>query len=230
MRHSFPYILLSILFYSCTSASDYLQEANIAIEKGDYRKAINLLDKALSKKNYLKEAYTEKAHCYTKLNLKDSAIIVYNQLIVFDPTNTLALYNIGLCKYQQEKFDEAISYFDNAMTTEGYNPNDSSRSRFVLEYTQFGKELLSKEDKFEVPFSDLFYMSGLAHYSIGQLKKAYDYFMNCISRKAYLGESYYMVGLCWLDSNKKEKACESFTSSSLYGYSLAKEQLEKTCK
>lgn len=230
MRLLFRNIFLTILLYSCTTASDYLQKANTAIEKENYREAIKFLDKALTKKKYLKEAYTEKAHCFTKLNKDDSAVIVYSQLIVFDPNNTLALYNIGLCKYRQEKFDEAITYFNNALIRKGYNPDDTTKSQFTLEYTQFGKELLGKEDRFEVPFSDLFYMSGLAHYSIGQRKKAYGYFMDCISRKAYVGESYYMIGYCWLESNEKEKACESFTNSSLYGYSLANEQLEKICK
>jgi len=230
MRHPFTNILLAILLYSCNSTSDYLQKANAAIEKENYREAINFLDKALTKKKYLKEAYTEKAHCYTKLNKDDSAIIVYSQLISFDPNNNLALYNIGLCMYRQEKFDEAINYFKRVLIIKGYNPDDTSKSQFTMEYTEFGKELLGKEDRFEVPFSDLFYMSGLAHYSIGQRKKAYSYFMDCISRKAYVGESYYMIGFCWLESNQKEKACESFKNSSLYGYSLANEELEKNCK
>jgi tetratricopeptide (TPR) repeat protein len=103
MRHPFPNILLAILLYSCTSASDYLQKANVAIEK------------------------------------EDSAIIVYSQLISFDPNNTLALYNVGLCKYRQEKFEEAINYFNKALITKGYNPEDTSKSQFTMEYTQFGK-------------------------------------------------------------------------------------------
>ena len=72
------------------------------------------------------------------------------------------------------------------MITRGYDPNDTSGSQIIMEYSQFGKELLDKEDKFEVSFADLFYMSGLAHYSNGQLLKAYRNFNKCISRKTYL--------------------------------------------
>jgi tetratricopeptide (TPR) repeat protein len=230
MNYSFPTIILVILLYSCTSANDYLQKANIAIEKKNYREAIDLLNKALGKENHFREAYTEKAHCYAELNMDDSAIIVYKQLIAFNQNNTLALYNIGLCKYRQEKFDEAISYFNNAMITKGYNPDDTSGSQFIMEYSPFIKKFMGKEDKFEVPFSDLVYMAGLSHFEAGHLKKAYHYFTNCISWEYHVGESYYMIGLIWLASKKKDKACESFINSYYSGYLLAKEQLDKTCK
>lgn len=207
-----------------------MKKANVAIEKGNYREAINLLDKALTKKKYLVEAYTDKAYCYTKLNKDDSAVIVYTQLISLLPDNTLALYNMGLCKYRQKSFDEAISYFNKAMITKGYNPEDTSKSLFIMEFTPAGRELLDKDDKFDVSFSEIFYMVGLAHYSIGQIHKAYNYFMRCISKGFNTGESHYMIALCWLASGKKEKACESFRNSSLYGYSPASEQLNKTCK
>ena len=39
MRHLFPNILLAIFLYSCTSANDYLQKADVAIEKENYREA-----------------------------------------------------------------------------------------------------------------------------------------------------------------------------------------------
>jgi hypothetical protein len=43
--------LIVILLFSCHSANDYLQKADIAINKGNYREAMVLLDKALAKKN-----------------------------------------------------------------------------------------------------------------------------------------------------------------------------------
>ncbi len=229
MRHATLYIFLAIFLCSCNSAETFLQEADIAIEKGNYKEAIKLLDKAIEKKKYLSEAYTDKAHCYTMLDKDDSAIIVYNQLISYQPDNTLALYNSGLCKYRQEQFDEAISYFDNAMTTKGFNPHDSSKSQLIFEYTPEGNKLLGNPGKFDVALPEIFYMSGLAHYEKRQIRKAYSYFMRCISEGFNLGESHYMIAACWLSLGKKEKACESFKTSSLHGYSEASQQLSKNC-
>ncbi len=230
MRLHLSIIVFAIFLYSCTSPSEYLEKADVAIEKGEYREALNLINKALSKKKYLGEAYSEKAHCYTKLNKDDSAIIVYDQLLAFNPNNTLAYYNIGLCKYRQEKFDEAIDYFNDAMKTKGYNPNDTSKSQFIMEYTQGGKELLGMDEKFDVSFSEIFYMAGLAHYETGKTKKAYRYFMDCISRGFNVPECHYTIGLCWLSEGDNQKACESFKTSRIFGYSPATEQLEKICK
>jgi len=223
------YLLMLLMAYSCMSANDYLEKAKIEINNGNYRKAIKFLDKALSKKKFLSEAYTEKAFCYSKINKDDSAIIVYNRLLSFSPKNTLALYNIGLCKYRQEKFDKATQSFIDALKTKGYDPEDTSKLKMYIEYTPFGKEILGKDDRFDVPFTDLFYMLGLSYYSEGKRKKAFHYFKNCIEKEFNLPECHYMIGLCWLESNMKEKACESFAKSAFYDYSLAKEQLAKVC-
>lgn len=229
MKTHLSIIFLALLCYSCTSSSGYLQKANIAIEKGEYREAINLLNKALSKKKYLGEAYSEKAHCYTKLNNDDSAIIVYDQLLAIDPNNTLAFYNIGLCKYRQEKFDEAIDYLNNAMKTKGYNSNDTAKSQFIMEYTPAGKDLLGMDNKFDISFSEIFFIAGLAHYEKGNIKKAYSYFTECVSRGSNVPESHYMIGLCWLSSGDNQKACESFKKSRIFGYTPATEEFEKIC-
>jgi hypothetical protein len=222
--------LIAMLILSCSSANDYLQKADIAINKRDYRKAIGLLNNALAKKKYMSEAYTEIGYCYTMLNKDDSALIVYGQLISFSPKNTLALFNSGNCKYRQGKFEEAINFFNSAMVTKGFNPNDSSTGQYVLEYTPAGKDLLGISDKFDVPLAEIYYQAGLAHYELKQIKRAYGYFSNCISEGFNIGQSHYMIALCWLASNNKEKACQAFKTSILNGYKGAEEQFDKTCK
>lgn len=221
---------LIFLLCACTTASDYVKKANLAIEKKQYQEAIGLLDKALAKDPKCKEAYTEKAHCYTELKLDDSAIVSYSRLITFDPNNTLALYNLGLCKYRQSKFDEAIDFFKRGFLSKGYNPDDTSAFQYTFELNDFGAKMAGNDTRFDVPFADLFYMTGLAYHSAGHKNIACGYFMNCISRNAYLGESYYMVGYCWLEMNRKDKACEAFRNASFFGYSLAREEITKYCQ
>lgn len=223
------YLLLMILSGSCRSANDYLDKADNAIEQGDYRKAIGYLDKALAKKRYFTGAYINKAYCYTNLDKDDSAIIVYNQVLAYMPENTLVLYNMGLCKYRKKEWVESIDYFKQAMLSKGYNPEDTTGKQLIMEYTPAGKELTG-EGRYDVYFSELFYAAGLAHYEVGQLKKAYTCFSNCISRGFNVRESHYMIAFCWFDSNKKDRACESFRAASLLGYEPAREQLARGCK
>jgi len=207
-----------------------LNEARAAIDKGNYRKAILLLDKAIAKKKFFREAYTEKAYCYSSLDNDDSAIIVYNELLAFNPNNTLALHNSGLCSRRLQKFDQAIDYFNRALISKGYNPDDSVKSQiYTEEYTPAGKEILGIDDRFDVSFAEIFYYEGLAHYRAGHLRKAYTYFTKCTSRGFNTGESYYMIGLCWLRSDNKEKACEAFRNSLFAGYESAKGDLDSIC-
>lgn len=222
--------IIVLLLFSCSSANDYLQKADIAINKGDYREAIVILDKALAKKKYLSEAYTEKGYCYSMLNKDDSALIVYGQLISYSPNNTLALFNSGNCKYRQDKFEEAINFFNRAMITKGYNPNDSSTVQLVLEYTPTGKDLLGINDKFDVSLAEIYYQAGLAYYEVRQIRKAFGFFSRCISEGFNIGQSHYMIALCWLASNNRKKACQAFKNSVLNGYKDAVDQFDKTCK
>src|SRR5690349_11154653 len=134
--------LILLLLCSCNSASDYLRKADNAIDRKNYRGAIALLNKAIAKDKYFTEAYTEKGYCYSALNKDDSALLTYGQVISFLPENTLALFNSGICKYRQNKFEEAIGFYNRAMITKGYNPNDSSKEQFIIEYTPEGKSLL----------------------------------------------------------------------------------------
>jgi tetratricopeptide (TPR) repeat protein len=224
------YVLFATALCSCNSANDYLQKASTEIDQKNYREAIRLLNKALIKNKNLSEAYTQKGYCYSLLDNDDSAIIVYKQLLSFHPKNTLALYNLGLCKYRLEKYEEAIESFNLAMISKGYNPEDTTRFQYIFELSPTMKKLTGQEQEFDVSFSEIFYWSGLAHYSAGHIKKAYGYFRNCISREYNLGESHYMIALCWLANDKKDDACESFRIATVYGYSQANEQIDKFCK
>ena len=211
------------------SADTYLKESRVVAEKGDYKSAIALLDKAILKDPKLKEAYIQRGLCYEYLNQDEKAISNYNALLSFDPNNTTAFYYIGLCKYTQKKYQEAIEFYNNALITKGVsNPSDTSSPQLVLDLNKNG--ILGDQAAFDVASYEIYYDRGLAYYLTGQIKRAYYDFENCINQKYNLGASNYMVGLCWLTANKKDKACEAFKQGSFYGDSLSKTQILKECK
>ena len=223
------YILTVVVLIGCYSADDYLKEGHNVGLTGDYKRAIQLFDKAIRENPKLKEAYIQRGLCYEYRNQIDSAIKNYNALLSFDPNNTTAFYYIGLCKYKQNQFNEAIEYFNKALQTKGdSNPSDTSSKTIFVEIDKDG--ILGDLEPFDVPSHEIFYQRGLAYYSTQQINRAYFDFQNCIQQRYFVGESYYMVGLCWLTVNKKDKACEAFNESSFNGDSLATKKLNELCK
>src|SRR5690606_35153553 len=104
-----------------------------------------------------------------------------------------------------------ISFFDAAMASKGFDPNDSTRRQQVIfEYSPAAKQLLGIQDKPDVPLPEIFSMAGFTLYEQSKINEAYSYFIRCISHEYNLGESYYMAGLCLLSYGKKDKACELF--------------------
>ena len=228
---SYLLIIAIVLLSSCESksANDYLQDSKSVSQKGNYKEAIRFLDKAINKNPKLKEAYIQRGLSHEYLKMDDSAINDYNKLLLFDSQNTTALYYIGLCKYRQNLYGEAIEYYNKTLITKGFNPEDTSpKGQFVLNFNKNG--ILGEEAKFDIASYEIFYERGLAYYQNGQIQQSYFDFENCISQGYNVGESHYMIGLCWLTANKKEKACEAFRKSSFYGSSLAKKQFSEVCK
>jgi len=197
--------------------------------QGNYKEAILNYNKAIDKDPKLKEAYIQKGLCFEYLNQEDTAIKVYEYLLSFDPNNTTAFYYIGLCKYKQNKFQEAIEFYNKALITKGVsNPSDTSSPQIVLDLNKNG--ILADQAAFDVASYEIYYERGLAYYSTQQIKRAFYDFQNCIRQKYNLGESNYMVGLCWLTVNKNDKACEAFRQGAFYGDSLSTIQIPKVCK
>ena len=228
---SYLYILTIIFITSCDlkSADDYLKQGHDIGLTGNYKAAITVFDKAIQKNPKLKEAYIQRGLCYENLQQDSLAINDYKKLLSFDPNNTTAFYYIGLCKYRQNKFQEAIENYDKALITKGVtNPSDTSSVQIVLDLNKNG--ILADQTAFDVAFYEIYYERGLAYYSTQQIKRAFYDFQNCINQKYQLGESNYMVGLCWLTANKKDKACEAFRQGAFYGDSFSKIQIQEVCK
>lgn len=223
--HKYFYILILFLV-GCHSADYYLKQGHDIGLTGDYKAAILLFNKAIQKNPKLKEAYIQKGLCYEYINQYDSAVISYKALLSFDPNNTMAFYYIGLCKFKHDQFKESIEYYNKAFITKGVNPSDSFN--VILDLNKDG--LLGEIAAYDIPSHELYYKRGIAYYSLKDIKKAYSDFQNCIQQGYYVGQSYYMVGLCWLAVNKNDKACDAFKEGSFNGDSLATKQFNELCK
>lgn len=208
------------------AARQYLEQGRKAGSSGDFQTSVDLLSKAISKDPKLKEAYILRGVGFEKMNQQDKAIADFATLLSFDPNNTEVLYYTGICKYEQQKFEEAIEFYNRALATKGItNRPDSSRPRLRIRMFKPGAK-----DGYDIPDYEIYYQRGLAYYAINQYKKAFYDFNDCIASEYNLGESYYMLGLCWLTSKNKDRACEAFNKGSVYGDSLSIVQVREGCQ
>jgi tetratricopeptide (TPR) repeat protein len=211
-------LILSLLIVSCQSktAKQYLLEADKKIESGDHRSAILLLTKAIEKNTLYKDAYYLRGFCYDFFDKTDSAIIDFKKLLDIDSVNQLAAYSIGLSMVKQKKFEDAVRYFNRALGS------DTAGSTLEIEFIPRNR---LEDLSFRVNNEEIWYERGLTYYNLGEIRKAFYDFNYCIDGKYQLPECNYMIGLCWLKSNNRDKACISFRQAAFYGDSLANAKL-----
>ncbi len=210
------------------SANDYYKSATVNFNNKNYREALNLYNKAISKDNKLLKAYLDKGLCYEALNKIDSAILDYNKILNIDQKNVSALYYIGICKAKQDKNADAHFYFTKALETKGFS--DSSTNVQVVMNMNKNFIWADEMESYDVPDYEIFYDRGLTNYNLNKIKSAYFDFNRCIESNYNLKESYYMIGLCWLAANNKIKACESLKLATYYKDSLALDVWCENCK
>lgn len=222
------YIIIIISLVSCDlkSAKDYYKSATLNFNNQNYREAINLYSKAINKSPEFIEAYLDRGLCFEALNIIDSAVLDYNRVLKMDTVNIQALHNIGICKSKQDLFSDAHYYFTKALNIKGFNDSSVSIVMDMNKSFVWADEIKS----FDVPSYQIFYDRGLANYNLKKIKSAYFDFNRCIESKYNLGESYYMVGLCWLAANNKTKACEALKLAVYNKDSLALDLWYKTCR
>jgi tetratricopeptide (TPR) repeat protein len=183
------------LLAGCKSAEDYLSEGQDQSSAGNFKAALLNFEKAIEKNPYLKDAYIQMGLCRESLNQHDSAIHTYMELMHLFPDNTAAYYYSGISKYKQEKFDEAISFFNKAIETKGgFNSEDTTSIQALIDLNKDNFE--SESADMDIPTREILYDRGMAYYKTRQMKNACFDFANCIVQKYNTGPSNYMIGLC----------------------------------
>lgn len=203
-----------------------MQKAKLAMEKEEYRNAINLLNQAILNNPKLKEAYLQRGFCYQAIAQKDSAINDYNTVLSLDPKNTNAWYYTGLCKYSSNKPEEAIENYNKALFIKGAENTADS----VGQYLNTNSGVTEKQGIANVQPVQLYYQRGLAYYAAQQPQKAYRDFQTCITQKYNLDECIYLSSLCWMEGNKNKTPCDTFDINSPQGKNIAKNHTAHLCK
>lgn len=126
--------LLAKLIQENPKVSEYYRiYGQILSDKGDQKEAINYLIDALRWDNTNGFAMMMIGNIYAK-HLKDTqtAITYYEQALKQRPNDVVSLTNIGFTFYQCEDYQQALTYVDKAITTDGKYPNAELTKCLIL--------------------------------------------------------------------------------------------------
>lgn len=79
---------------------------------GNYEKSVETLQNATTTSEVTENHYQLLGNSYDQLGIKDSAMIAYNQGIEKFPASGKLYYESGLLKYNTEKYNEAIDFWE----------------------------------------------------------------------------------------------------------------------
>lgn len=231
MRYlNYLYLLSLLLILSCRSPGRIINEANKYALQGDYKTAISLCGKAIEKAPEFLDSYFQRGLYYESMKMDDLAIKDYKTVLSMDTKNTQALFYIGLCKFRQALFEEAIVYFNKALVTKGYgDPEDSSTTTSFLIIEPVENPFVDLRKRYDVSVYDIKYDRGLAYYQTNKIELAYYDFKACSDHEYNFAESNYMIGVCWLRFSNKENACKALGLSAFYGNEMAKKLQREEC-
>ncbi|HET6999769.1 MAG TPA: tetratricopeptide repeat protein, partial [Puia sp.] len=208
----------------CKNAEDYFSEGQDLCSDGDYYAAIAKYNKAIQSNQYLKDSYIQMGICYEYLNQHDSALKSYNELLKIFPDNVAANYYSGVSKYRQQKYSEAIPYYNRALDSKGgFHASDTNSIQTLIDLCKDNFE--SENAEIDIPSREILYDRAMANYKTGKFKSACDDFSICILQNYNPGTSYYMIGLCRLARKEIRFARKAFFQASNYGDSLAIKKL-----
>ncbi|XP_058477788.1 dnaJ homolog subfamily C member 7-like [Solea solea] len=94
---------------------EYERMAEFGFEKGDFRKVVYCMDRALAMATACHRFKIFKAECLALLGRYPEAQSVASDILRMDSTNADALYVRGLCLYYEDCIDKAVQFFIQAL-------------------------------------------------------------------------------------------------------------------
>ncbi len=233
MRKKLIYILMfSVILSSCdfTSADEYYSQAFKYEEKGDFKKAIESLDKAIEKREKFRPALLNRGYYKTKFGNPKEGIEDYLKLLTFDPDNTSALFNIGNNFSVLEEHEQAIVYYSKALQTEGALKSWASSDGGALAINiNFDLKRFDSDMDYNVLDCEIYFERGMEYLEIGQFDKAISDFNKSIKADNAKRDCYFLLGKAFVGKKDSINACDNFIKSAKLGDKEAREMLKKHC-
>lgn len=221
MRTTFL-IMISFLIASCNSPQTYYEDAIKLGDQEKYVEATALLDKAIEKKPDFLDALIQRGYYQMNLDKYPLAIKDFEKALSIDRNNTLALYNLGSCKYSIGEYGEAIKCYSNALETKG--------GQFLTLDLTNNPNFNNPKARYDVPTVEIIHNRANSYRKLDSLKNAYFDYKHCIDNNYMVADSYYMIAYLYFASNKDDLGCDALHKAIQFGYKDVQTEYLKRCE
>lgn len=181
----------------------------------DYGKAVNFLQKAISKNDKDGGAAYTLGRTYLELENEKGAIPQYQKAIELEPTKNQWMYELGLIYYNQNDYKNALKYF-NAATDAGLNKTNDFYENygFTQVYngdTENGMKTLDLLLQRKPNNTELLNNIAYAMYSTKRYEAAISYYEKLLTINPKDAPSLFMAGMTFQKMGQKakgEKICD----------------------
>jgi len=218
-----------------TAINDQLQKALLNIS--ELQEDNNKDSQSDASLNDLVTTLNINAHLLNGSDLKNNndlrnAILEYDQVLLLDQKNTIALLNRGILKAEIAEFSGAMNDFNTLIRLEPDNVFGYFNRGIVFDVTGQYKDAIKDFNRAIELRSDLpdFYNSrGLAQYHIQDLKSAIKDYGRAIELDNESPNAYFNRGQARYKLGQFDMACNDWKESYRLGFEKAKEVLSKRC-
>lgn len=218
------YTLILFLIFSCNSKSalDYTKEALKYSDEGNYKKSNLLLDKAIEKDPDFIGAYINKGANLSDIGEYQKAIEIYRKALVINSENTMLLFNLGNNYRLLNDNATALDFYNKAFKTKGGD-------KFFIDYnTDF--DYTNRDLNYDVLGKEIYFQRGIAYLELDSIKQSYSDFTNSIKRNYKIAESYYYIGILYLNIGEDSLACDYLKKSLSLGDEDALITIQEYCE
>jgi len=152
-----------------------LQNGELLYVNKFYKRAIVIFEKYLSLTGNRQHSYAYISDCYSKLNNTEKCIHYNGLILVEDPTNVMALNNIGYNRMKLGKYKESIIDFDRAMELDkkfAYPYNNKGFACLKLGRLEEAHKLIKRSLELDSKNSYAYKNLGLYYIEIGYKQEA----------------------------------------------------------
>lgn len=176
-------------------------------------KFMKQLEEVSAKNNYCVSIHMLLADIYRTYGKNDEAKRELSILVGKNDKNAYVLFNLGLVYATEKNYDSAVLYFNNA------SQSKSNNNAYIIESTKEASIITGQKTFIDVRYTEIIYFKAMANFYRHHLLDAKREFEYCINNKEMVGQSYFYLGLIYLEIKEYGELCKNMIKAKENGAS-----------
>jgi len=159
------------------SPDTFYQKGKQQYDSQHYQKSFDYLKKALEIDPTYAKAYFALGYLYSRFDMNDASVRMYEMSLRFDPNNAQALNNLGMRMENEGNYDEALDLFQKAVALDGQNADyQFALGNAFLDKSQPDSALQAYQKAVEIRPNDpdIYYEMAMSYEKTGKKQEALD--------------------------------------------------------